>query len=273
MHKLPSIAQHASQYGIIPLKRYGQNFLFDASLCEKIVRASQLKVSASVMEVGPGVGGLTRAILANAPKSLTVIEVDTRCIALLKEIQSIYSNTHIMHKNALDVSLSSLIIDSKIDIISNLPYQIGVALLVQWLKEINYLNSITITLQREVVDRICAKPGTKAYGRLSILCQLICDVQKCFDIAPKAFYPPPKVHSSVIRLFPLTVIPETHIINCVESITRVAFSARRKMIKSSLRSLAGIESAFSILNINPASRAENLSPEDYLALTKFVTVT
>ncbi|WPY00843.1 Ribosomal RNA small subunit methyltransferase A [Candidatus Trichorickettsia mobilis] len=265
---LPSIAQHANQHGIHPLKRYGQNFLFDFSLCEKIVRVSQLKIGANVIEIGPGTAGLTRAILASTPKSLTVIEADYRCVALLAEIKHLYPNLCIIQGDALNWKLSDLTTnDHKIDIISNLPYQIGTTLLIQWLKSTNYINSITVMLQREVVDRICAKPGTKTYGRLSILCQLICDVQKCFDVAPKAFYPPPKVYSSVVRLSPLAVIPEISIIERVELITRTAFGERRKMLRSSLRSLdKNIEDILYSINIDPESRAENLTPTDYLTL-------
>ena len=269
---LPSIAKHASKYGIYPLKRYGQNFLFDFSLCEKIVRASHLRVGANVLEIGPGTAGLTRAILALSPKSLTVIEADRRCISLLEEIKNIYPNLHIINGDALNFALYDLYSD-KVDIISNLPYQIGTELLIKWLKSIVNVNSITIMLQREVVDRICAEPGNKTYGRLSILCQLICNVQKCFDVAPKAFYPPPKVYSSVVRLLPLEIVPEISIINKVEFITRVAFSERRKMIRSSLKSLdKHIEEILYLMNIDPTIRAENLTPMDYLVLAKKLVI-
>lgn len=268
---LPSIAQHASKHGIKPLKKYGQNFLFDLSLCDKIVRASKLVTNGNVVEVGPGTAGLTRAILALNPNSLTVIETDNRCIALLEEVRSIYPNLHIIHGDALKSDLSNFVRDNaKIDIISNLPYQIGTSLLIKWLlKDIVHINSITVMLQKEVVDRICAKPDNKNYGRLTVICQLICNVQKCFDVSPQAFYPPPTVDSTIVRLEPMKIIPIKKI-NMVENITRIAFAERRKMIRSSLKSIKNINDHLSILGIDQTCRAENLSPQNYLALADLV---
>lgn len=268
---LPSIAKHASKHGIIPLKKYGQNFIFDNSLCDKIVRVSGLKTGDMVLEVGPGTAGLTRAILVCRPASLTVIETDVRCIELLEEIKSLYPNLHIIHGDANKYDISSLE-HKKLTIISNLPYQIGTELVINWLKKSKFLNSMTLMLQKEVVERICGKVGTKSYGRLSIICQLICSVEKCFDVSPGAFYPAPKVHSAIVKLVPFTTSLSPELIEKVELITRLAFGERRKMIKSSLKKLpVSVEKLLTELQINPTSRAENLSPQDYLSLAKLFT--
>ncbi|WP_341758771.1 16S rRNA (adenine(1518)-N(6)/adenine(1519)-N(6))-dimethyltransferase RsmA [Candidatus Tisiphia endosymbiont of Ditula angustiorana] len=269
---LPSIAKHASQHGIVPIKKYGQNFIFDSSLCDKIVRVSDLQENDSVLEVGPGTAGLTRAILSHNPKSLTVVETDARCIPLLTEIRELYPNLHIIHSDASKFDLSTLSHDKthdKITIISNLPYQIGTELVIKWLKKSYLISSMTLMLQREVVERICGKVGTKSYGRLSIICQLLCSVEKCFDVNPQAFYPAPKVHSAIVRLVPFDNPLTSEVIGKVELITRLAFSERRKMIKSSLKKLTPyIEDLLSQLKIDNSSRSENLSPQDYLSLAK-----
>ncbi|MCC8397813.1 MAG: 16S rRNA (adenine(1518)-N(6)/adenine(1519)-N(6))-dimethyltransferase RsmA [Rickettsia endosymbiont of Labidopullus appendiculatus] len=269
MSALPSIAKHASKHGITPIRKYGQNFIFDSSLCDKIVRVSGLQENDLVLEVGPGTGGLTRAILACNPKSLTVIETDVRCIPLLMEIRELFLNMDIIHSDAVKFDLSTLS-HNKITIISNLPYQIGTELVIKWLKKLSLISSMTLMLQKEVVDRICGKVGTKSYGRLSVICQLLCSVEKCFDVNPQAFYPAPKVHSAIVKLVPYNNnILTAGLIEKVELITRLAFGKRRKMIKSSLKKLTPrIEGLLAELKIDNSCRAENLSPQDYLSLAK-----
>ncbi len=266
---LSSIAKHASKHGITPIRKYGQNFIFDSSLCDKIVRVSGLKEHDSVLEVGPGTAGLTRAILACRPKSLTVIETDVRCIPLLMEIRELSPNLHIIHSDAVKFELSTLN-HNKITIISNLPYQIGTELVIKWLKKSSLISNMTLMLQREVVDRICGKVGTKSYGRLSIISQLLCSVEKCFDVNPQAFYPAPKVHSAIVKLIPCNNnMLTSELIEKVELITRLAFGKRRKMIKSSLKKLTPhIEDLLAELKIDNSCRAENLSPQDYLSLAR-----
>jgi len=267
---LPSIAKHAASHQINPLKKHGQNFIFDSSLCDKIVRASGLEENSNVLEIGPGTGGLTRSILHKSPKILTVIETDERCIPLLKEIQEYYPNLNIIKQDALKMPLAGLNL-AKIDIISNLPYHIGTELVIRWLKEARLVNSMTLMLQKEVVERICAKPSTKAYGRLSVICSLIAKTEKCFDVAPTAFYPPPKVYSAIVKLTPLDNIPSSDLISKVELVTKMAFAGRRKMIKSSLKNLTpDIGELLAKLNINDNCRAENLTPNDYLSLASLI---
>lgn len=267
MYTLPSIAKLASKHGIVPLKKFGQNFIFDDTLCDKIVRASCLAKGDIALEIGPGPAGLTRSILKAQPSELIVIETDERCIPLLSEIKDTYPALAIKHGDALKIKLSDINAKSKINIIANLPYNIGSALLISWLHELSSVNSMTLMLQKEVVDRIVAKPGTKEYGRLSVICQIMCDAQKCFDVSPKAFYPEPKIWSSVVRLVPKGKIIAPEILLKLEKITNVAFSGRRKMIKSSLKSVSpNILEVLKQLLIDDNLRAENLSPENYLAL-------
>ncbi|WP_202068958.1 16S rRNA (adenine(1518)-N(6)/adenine(1519)-N(6))-dimethyltransferase RsmA [Rickettsia tillamookensis] len=306
---LPSIAKHAASHQINPLKKHGQNFIFDSSLCDKIVRASNLVENSRVLEIGPGTGGLTRSILQKNPESLTVIETDERCIPLLNEIKEYYPNLNIIKQDALKINLTDLgydivnsvgfgykeprvepitnrratsdavgepkSIDYKVTIISNLPYHIGTELVIRWLKEARLITNMTLMLQKEVVERICAMPSTKAYGRLSVICQLITKVEKCFDVAPTAFYPPPKVYSAIVKLIPLENPPSIALINKVEQITKLAFAGRRKMIKSSLKNLVpNIHEILTQLKINDNYRAENLTPQDYLRIAEMLdTVT
>ncbi len=268
---LPSIAKLASKHGISPLKKYGQNFIFDESLCDKIVNYANINADSSVLEIGPGPSGLTRSILKSLPKKLTVIETDSRCLPLLEEIQESYSFLEILHDDALKTNLDDILSNSKLDIISNLPYNIGSQLLINWINQIANVNSMTLMLQREVVDRIVSLPSKKSYGRLSVICQISCDVNKCFDVSPKAFYPEPKIWSSIVRLVPKSTQPTKEVMLQLEKVTHFAFSGRRKMIKSSLKQLRpDIEDILGVLKIESSLRAENLSPEDYLKIAEFV---
>jgi len=261
-----TIAQHASKYGIVPLKKYSQNFIFDSTLCDKIVRASGIKPGSQVLEVGPGTAGLTKSILACLPSSLTVIETDLRCIPLLEEIKLTNPALNIIRGDALEFDIS-ILNSNELNIISNLPYQIGTELVIRWIEKRQLIKSMTLMLQKEVVDRMLAKPGTKAYGRLSVICQLTCKVEKCFDVSREAFYPPPKVQSTVVKLTPSFEEIEQVILSKVELITKMAFGQRRKMLKSSLKNISpNIEDMLTKLGIPSSNRAENLSPEDYLNL-------
>jgi 16S rRNA (adenine1518-N6/adenine1519-N6)-dimethyltransferase len=269
--KIASVAKLASKHGIVPLKKYGQNFIFDESLCDKIVRAANLTEDSDALEIGPGPAGLTRSILKSEPHSLSVIETDSRCLPLLAEIQTIYPVLNIIHNDALKVDLSEITNGTKLDIISNLPYNIGTQLLLNWLAQIEHVNSMVLMLQKEVVDRIISAPGKKSYGRLSIICQLVCDAEKCFDVSPKAFYPEPKIWSSIVRLRPKADRPNKEVLSVLEKVTMQAFTGRRKMIKSSLKNVApNIEEILESLGLDQTLRAENLSPKDYLEIAKRV---
>lgn len=266
MTDLPSIAAHAKLHNISPQKRLGQNFIFDSSLCEKIVRAAPTKLDGKyVIEIGPGPAGLTRAILASNPKKLIVIEKDKRCIGLLRDIQQIYSNLTIIEGDALEIPISQITND-KVMIISNLPYNIGTELVFRWLENANLIESMTLMLQKEVVERICAKHSTKAYGKLSVMCQVMANVNKEFDVSPKAFYPPPKIYSSIVNIVPFHNLLNKNIIDKVREITHFAFTARRKMLRSSLKFIP--EHVFKDLGIETTVRSENISPILYTKIAK-----
>jgi len=269
---LPSIAQHAKSHNILPDKKLGQNFLFDLSLCDKIAKTAGNIRDKIVLEVGPGPAGLSRSILACSPKKLIAIEKDPRCIGLLEEVRKYFPQLEIMNADALRVRLST-IGPNKLIIIANLPYNIGTELLFRWLDEAQYIESLTLMLQKEVVDRICANPGSKTYGKLSIMCQLMCDVTKEFDVSPAAFYPPPKVTSSIVHMAPKPERPSQDIIDTIRNITSQAFNQRRKMLKSSLKGLApDIDTLLLNCDINPHNRAENLSLDDYVKIAKAILV-
>lgn len=266
--KLPSIAAHAKSHGITPQKKLGQNFIFDASLCDKIVRTIPSIEGKIVLEIGPGPGGLTRAILASKPAKLIVIEKDPRCLELLQDIQKSYPNLEIIQADALKIKLPDLIKEGKICIISNLPYNIGTELVFRWLEYPELIESMTLMLQKEVVDRICAKSGSKTYGKLSVMCQILTDTKKEFDVSPAAFYPPPKVHSAIITLTPKKPYLDKELVEKVRAITHDAFTARRKMLRTSLKSVP--DEVFAKLGIIQTARAESLSPEDYLNIASIV---
>ncbi len=290
-----SISSLASKHGIKPLKKFGQNFIFDESLCDKIVTCayegniSVVDLAQPVLEIGPGPAGLTRSILKIGAKKLIVVETDSRCIPLLEEIKASYSNLEIIHADALKLDLAGLSLwpqssnssPTKIKIISNLPYNIGTVLLIGWLKNIEYVSSMTLMLQKEVVERIVSAPGSKSYGRLSIIAQSICQVKKCFDVSPKAFYPAPKIWSSIVHLKPLENRIDPKVLDALEIITSLAFSGRRKMLKSSLKSMVqsigskdsseiSIEDILQKNDIDPCLRAENISIRDYLRLATYM---
>lgn len=265
---LLSIASHAKSYNLVPDKKLGQNFIFDESLCDKIVRESGMKEGDIVLEVGPGPAGLTRSILKKNPSRLIAIEKDKRCLDLLSDIQVHYPNLEVLSEDALRVKLSD-ISDQKIKIIANLPYNVGTELVFRWLDEVQLIDSITIMLQKEVVDRIASPPGSKKYGKLSIMCQLICNCEKLFDVNPEAFHPPPKVTSSIVHLKPKQDIPSIDVIGNVRKITHMAFNARRKMLRSALKNLhPNIESLLTESEISPELRPEDLSLDDYIRLAR-----
>ncbi len=269
-----SIAKLASKYDITPLKKYGQNFIYDQTLCDRIVKVSSLKNNDLALEIGPGPAGLTRAILNKNPKKLIIIETDSRCIKLLQELKQHHHNLQIIHNDALQIKLSTILKpDESIHIIANLPYNIGTKLLINWLYQLTYVNSFTIMLQKEVVERITASPNSKIYGRLSVICQIMCNIKKQFDVSPKAFYPAPKIWSSVVTLIPKDNPPSLDLLNKVEKITNLTFSARRKMIKSSLKNLTpNLDNHLQGIGLAGTLRAENLSPVHYLNLAKIVNL-
>lgn len=270
-----STKEFVEKYGLMAKKTLGQNFLLDANITDKIMRLSlkeQNIVDASgekYIEIGPGPGGLTQAVLRQNPSKLTVIEMDERCLNILEEIKAFYPQLDIVSGDALKFDWDKYIErEGKSHIVSNLPYNISVVLLTNWLVQIDKFKSLTLMFQKEVGDRILAVPGTKDYGRISVISQLQCEVIKLFDLPPTCFVPAPKIWSSVLLFKPKTEAYSKELLDKVEMLTGLSFGQRRKMIRQSLKSVKGIFEIFEELGINPELRAENLTPEQYLDIAK-----
>ena len=272
---LPSLRLVVDAYGLMAKKSLGQNFLLDENVTDKIVRLSlaeqglQSFENANVLEVGPGPGGLTRAVLKNNPDKLTVIEMDDRCINIMHDIvEKVGDKLQVVSGDALNYDYSSL--ENGTHIVSNLPYNISVPLLTGWLYGIEKFSSLTLMFQKEVADRIMSEPNCKAYGRLSVLAQLQCRIDRLMDLNPNCFVPAPKIWSSVLCFRPLEKVLTREQINKVETLTALAFGNRRKMIRQSLKQIQGLEEKCERLEIETTLRAENLTPQQYLALAELM---
>lgn len=247
-------------------KSLGQNFLTDPQILQRIVSSAGLFEGRTVIEVGPGPGGLTREIIKQPCKHLILVEQDERYIPCLEELKSHFEGElSIFNEDALKLPLHTFGYSPRI-IISNLPYNISVPLLLQFLKHIDDFESLTLMFQKEVAARLVALPHTSNYGRLSVMCQWKARIQKIFDLPPGAFSPPPKVSSTVVHLTPR--LPRENISwESLESVTKAAFSQRRKMLRSSLKTL--VPSPLLLLEkaqINPERRAESLNVQEFSTL-------
>lgn len=270
-----STKEFVEKYGLMAKKALGQNFLLDGNITDKIVRLSMQAQKLSSLsgerfaEVGPGPGGLTQAVLRQAPEKLTVIEMDERCLEILSEIKQAYPQLEICSGDALKFGWQEKAREEgKFHIVSNLPYNISVVLLMNWLQMIENFKSLTLMFQKEVADRILAETGTKDYGRLSVMAQLQCDVVRLFDLPPTCFVPAPKIWSSVLLFMPKAEPVQSDVLAKVEMLTGLSFGQRRKMIRQSLKSIGGILEHLEALQIEPTLRAEDLSPQQYLDLAK-----
>lgn len=269
-----TLKQTVEEYGLMAKKALGQNFLLNQNITDKIIKLSLERQhldsfsAFDVLEIGPGPGGLTRAVLNCCPKSLTVIEADERCVAIMNDLQQ-QTNVpmHIMHEDALKVNLASLNLPN-IQIVSNLPYHISVPLLTNWFKQLDTIFALTLMFQQEVADRITAPVKTKAYGRLSVISQLMCKIDKLLTLNPECFVPAPKIYSTVVLFQPLQNRPSFEVMQKVEYLTLLAFSQRRKMIRQSLKSISNLEKMCETLNIPLTARAEEITPEQYLLMAQ-----
>ncbi len=273
--KVLTTSEFVQKYGLMAKKALGQNFLLDSNIVDKIMRLSLHEQgikdfgSERVVEIGPGPGGLTQAVLRCGPKELKVIEMDERCLNILEEIKEAYPNLLIINGDALKFDWEKDFIEfGKSHIVSNLPYNISVVLLMGWLLFAERYKSLTLMFQKEVADRIMAEVGTKEYGRVSVIAQLQCEVVKLFDISPKCFVPEPKIWSTVLLFKPKEDVIEKEILEKVSELTAKAFSMRRKMIRQSLKGVKNILEILNELGIEPTLRAEDLSPYDYLEIAK-----
>jgi 16S rRNA (adenine1518-N6/adenine1519-N6)-dimethyltransferase len=253
-------------------KKLGQNFLLDLNLTDKIAKSAAIEPGDHVFEVGPGPGGLTRSLLKTNAGKVTAIEFDQRAIAALAELKDACNDRlNIIHADALDMDLQSIEGPGARVIVSNLPYNIATALLIRWLSWLRAdqaaLKSMTLMFQKEVAQRIVAKPDSKAYGRLSVISQWLCETRILFDVPRSAFTPPPKVTSSIVKLIPRQLPQGAPSFSTVEQLTAMAFNQRRKMIRSSLGTYA---KQLEELGFDTTKRAENLTPEDYIKLAQAI---
>jgi 16S rRNA (adenine1518-N6/adenine1519-N6)-dimethyltransferase len=266
---LPPLRDVIRRHELSAKKSLGQNFLLDLNLTGRIARAAGPLESVTAIEVGPGPGGLTRALLTNGARRVIAIERDARAVAALAEIAERYpGQLDIIEGDALDFDWRTHV-DGPVRIVANLPYNIATALLIGWLTTDPWppwYEMMVLMFQREVAERIVATPGSKAYGRLSILANWRCETKILFDIAPSAFVPPPKVTSSVVRFIPrITPLPCNR--RMLERVTESAFGQRRKMLRQSLRTAAPDPlPALAAAGIEPTARAEEISVEGFVAL-------
>ena len=266
---LPPLRDVIAKYDLAARRSLGQNFLFDLNLTGKIARAAGEIADGAVIEIGPGPGGLTRALLAHGARQVIAIERDPRCLGALAEISAAYpGRLTVIEGDALQVDCAGLG-QAPRRIVANLPYNIATPLIIKWLQAGPAFKSITVMVQREVADRLAAKPRTKDYGRLSVLAQFLSRPKRLFDVPPRAFIPPPKVTSSVIELIPLPEPAAAARIEDLERITQAAFGQRRKMLRQSLRSLGlEVEPLLASAEIEPTARAEELSVAQFAALAR-----
>ena len=266
---LPPLREVIATHDLSAQKKFGQNFLFDLNLTGRIARAAAPLDDATVIEIGPGPGGLTRALLFNGAKNLTVIERDPRCQPVLEQISNHYPDAlHVIDGDALDVDVTKLGPAPR-KIVANLPYNVGTQLLLGWLMQIDQFASLTLMFQKEVAERVVARPKTKAYGRLSVLCQYLCDCDILFDVHRSAFTPPPKVTSAVVQLRPKADRGTDINLDSLAQITQAAFGQRRKMLRASLKTLnVNVGELLAKSGITETVRAEELSVADFVRLTQ-----
>ncbi len=295
---LPTTSETIKKYGLNAKRSLGQNFILDSNLTDKIAKQAITQdgnlSGCQVLEIGGGPGGLTKSILKLNPEKLTVIEQDDRCIAALEEIKTFYPQLEIIKGDALkfDIArychpecsegshdISSVLINGalpeiirhtqydkskKIKIIANLPYNIATELLFKWMLSLQNVELMILMFQKEVVDRIVAKPNSKAFGRLAVMVNFFCETKKLFDISPSSFTPSPKVTSSLIMIKPRAKPIMDVDFKTLEKVCAAAFSQRRKMIKAGLRSICPDSEAWlKRCDIDPTLRAEQLSLEQF----------
>jgi len=269
---LPPLREVIARHELKAKKQLGQNFLLDLNLTAKIARTAGDLSGCDVIEVGPGPGGLTRGLLAEGARHVLAIEKDARALPALAEIAEAYpGRLEVIHGDALEIDpLAHL--TPPIRIVANLPYNVGTELLVRWLTPKSwppFWQSLTLMFQKEVAERIVARPGGKAYGRLAVLAQWRSDARIVMTLPPEAFVPPPKIHSAVVHL---TALPEPRFPADPAVLNRVVaagFNQRRKMLRASLKGLhPGIEDLLLAAGIPPTARAEEVGLEQFCALAR-----
>lgn len=271
---LPPLRDVIDTHGLLAKKSLGQNFLLDLNLTLKIAKSSGSLAGYTVLEIGPGPGGLTRALLAAGADRVVAIERDSRCIAALNEIASYYpGRLEVIEADAMVFDPKPLLVGCKVKILANLPYNIGTELLTGWLTTPNwppFFDSMTLMFQREVAERIVASPkNRKNYGRLGVLCGWRTDAKILFNVPPSAFTPPPSIMSSIVQLTPFAE-PQPCDVKILERVTAAAFGQRRKMLRQSLKSLGNVDDILLTTGIEGTKRAEELPVEAFIDLANAV---
>lgn len=261
---LPPLREALASHGLMARKSFGQHFLLDLNITRKIARLAELPDGARVIEVGPGPGGLTRALLETGAR-VTAVEKDERFRPLLEELAAASGALTLVLGDALSVDEAQLAGGEPAHLVSNLPYNVGTPLLIKWLTGPWTPASLTLMFQKEVADRIAAAPGSDAYGRLAVIAQATAEVAKVMDVPARAFTPPPKIDSAVVRLVPKAERPAPDRLDALQRVTAAAFGQRRKMLRSSLKGMGG-EAVIAAAGLDPQARAETVDTAGFLRL-------
>jgi len=267
---LPPLREVIARHGLDARKALGQHFLLDLNLTRRIARAAGDLTEGTVIEVGPGPGGLTRALLEQGARVIA-IEKDPRCLAALSELDAAFpGRLTVIAGDAMAQDMAALGVAPR-RVVANLPYNVSTPLLVAWLRESRAFDTLVLMFQKEVADRLWARPGGRGYSRLSVLTQWLCTVKPLFDVNPRAFTPPPKVNSAVVRLMPRSEPLADVPFATVERVTATLFGQRRKMVRAPLKALGNPAAICAACGIEPELRAEQLPVEAFLAVAGWLT--
>ena len=274
MEKLPPLKDVISKHQLRAKKSLGQNFLLDLNLTSKIARYAGNLDQFDILEIGPGPGGLTRSLLNEGARKVVAIEKDSRCIEALEEIQATFpGRLKLLQGDALSTNASEHLADP-VRIIANLPYNIGTELLVRWLTSKtwpSFWQSMTLMFQKEVANRIVASPGSKAYGRLSVMSQWRCDTKIAFNVPATAFTPPPKVESALVHFEALKEPKFPAEVEVLEFVVSKAFNQRRKMLRGALKGyFQNVEEGLLSIGVLPTRRAEDITVQEYCAMSQIL---
>ena len=274
MEKLPPLKDVISRHQLRAKKSLGQNFLLDLNLTSKIARYAGNLDQFDILEIGPGPGGLTRSLLNEGARKVVAIEKDSRCIEALEEIQATFpGRLKLLQGDALSTNASDHLADP-VRIIANLPYNIGTELLVRWLTSKtwpSFWQSMTLMFQKEVANRIVASPGSKAYGRLSVMSQWRCDTKIAFHVPASAFTPPPKVESTLVHFESLKQPKFPAEVEVLEFVVSKAFNQRRKMLRGALKGyFQNVEEGLLSIGVLPTKRAEDITVQEYCAMSQIL---
>ncbi len=266
---LPPLRDVIKRYNLGARKSLGQHFLLDNNLSARIARAAGDLKGVNVIEIGPGPGGLTRALLETGAKKVVAVERDGRCVKALEELSQAYpGRLDVLEADALEADVTAHVLDLAPPprrIVANLPYNIATPLLLGWLRQITCFDGLTLMFQKEVAARLMARPGSKDFGRLSVITQWLAQVRHEFNVSKEAFTPPPKVASTVVNVIPRASPLAPADWETLETVTAAAFGQRRKMLRSSLKAFALDLEA---LGIEPTARPEELSVEQFCQLAR-----